>query len=87
MRMESANRRKGGGYCEYHRDYGHMTNRCINLAKVINQVINNKKDELAKPLKPPQEFLIKDAGSNKIQEEEGIEETIFFIMEGEEEEG
>lgn len=78
--------RRNRGYCEYHRDYGHTTEHCLNLARPISQVTNDKRVEPLKLPKINQELLIQGSEKDNGKNEGGIEETIFVIMGGEESE-
>lgn len=36
MRLEMVDMSRSGVYCEYHKDFGHSTSNCKNLARVIS---------------------------------------------------
>ena len=42
----------GGGYCEYHGQKGHTTNKCVQLRQLIDKLVKEgKMDHLVKNIK------------------------------------
>lgn len=86
MKVEYAKEGRNGGYYEYHRNYYHTMKQCMQLARAIIQVTNEKREEPPKPPRVNQELLIQRSGENEGKMGEDIIETIFVIMDEEENE-